>query len=81
MVETALEADRNSRNKSQLKQQKREAFTEAYRSVNRTVLLQWVQVLQEDFTVLDYPSFPREIFDGEGEFVSTGGAFDWESDW
>ncbi|XP_076435739.1 uncharacterized protein LOC143275475 [Babylonia areolata] len=80
MVEAAMKAHRESRDREELSRQKREAFVEAYRSVDLTVLQKLRQVFMDDFLMFGYPPDPPDVFDRQGVLRVTG-AFDWSVPW
>ncbi|XP_076454447.1 uncharacterized protein LOC143289333 [Babylonia areolata] len=81
LIDVALKAHSESRDKEELKQQKHEALVEAFRSVDRETLMEVERIWQDDFAMFGYLSHPEEIFSDDGSSVVRTGAFDWRSDW
>nr|KAG5686591.1 hypothetical protein BaRGS_019489 [Batillaria attramentaria] len=79
-IKTALEAHTNSTDAEELKTQKRQAFIEAYRTVDRGVLLEMIKAHKEDFKMFGYDAEPPAVFGPENGDHTTG-AFNWQKPW
>ena len=79
-IQACTKAHVESTDKAELKRQKREAFVEAYRTVDLKDLYRLQKVFQDDFKMFGYDHEPADVFDRKTT-VNVTGAFDWSKPW
>ena len=79
-IHDSLKAHLRSTDREELERQKREAFVEAYRTVDMSVLQKMKTVFKADFEMFVYESEPADVFD-RNISVTVTGAFDWLNPW
>ena len=79
-IEVATKAYVESTDRAELKRQKRDAFVEAYRTVDIDVLFKFKTIFVDDFKMFGYESEPADVFDRTRR-VNVTGAFDWSKPW
>ena len=79
-IEASTKAYLESTDRAELKRQKRDAFVEAYRTVDINVLYNIRTTFKDDFQMFGYESEPADVFDRERNMKVTG-AFDWSKPW
>ena len=78
-ITAAVDAYRRSTDRAELKQQKKDAFLEAYSTLNVIALQKLMTTMQSDFELFDYDEHAADVFDIGGDI--TRGAFDWFYEW
>ncbi|KAL8585916.1 hypothetical protein ACOMHN_061077 [Nucella lapillus] len=80
LVSVAMAAYVDSKDREELKRQKKAAFVEAYRTVDLHDVHKLQEAFKEDFLMFGYDSAPEEVFDRQ-EPLDLPGAFDWAVPW
>nr|KAG5688902.1 hypothetical protein BaRGS_009743 [Batillaria attramentaria] len=79
LIESALSSYRQSTDRERLRRQKRDAFLEAYSTVNKKALHKMKRVFEKDFDMFGYDPEPADVF--HPVTVTSTGAFQWDRPW
>ena len=78
-IAAAVDAYQKSTDRAELKQQKEDAFAEAYSTVNLADLQTLMAPMRDDFELFDYEEYTANVFNISGN--NRKGAFDWTKEW
>lgn len=78
-IAAAVDAYQKSTDRAELKQQREDAFAEAYSTVNLAELQTLMAPMRDDFELFDYEEYTANVFNISGNIRR--GAFDWMKEW